>query len=44
MVRGRGLDACGDCDACTANCRNSVNIAMKIRRLKEIASSGMFIA
>jgi hypothetical protein len=40
MVRGRGLDACGDCDACTAKCRNSVNIAMKIQHLKEISSIG----
>ena len=40
MVRGRGLDACGDCQECTAKCRNSVNIAMKIQTLKEIASIG----
>jgi len=40
MGRGKGLDACGDCDQCTAKCRNSVNIAMKIQSLKEIASIG----
>ncbi len=40
MVRGRGLDACGDCGFCKATCRNSVNIAMKIQHLKEISSSG----
>ena len=40
MVRGRGLDGCGDCDECAVKCRNSVNIAMKIQSLKEIASIG----
>jgi uncharacterized protein len=40
MVRGRGLDACRDCEECAAKCRNSVNIAMKIQSLKEIASIG----
>jgi heterodisulfide reductase subunit C len=40
MGRGKGLDACGDCDQCMAKCRNSVNIAMKIQSLKEIASIG----
>ena len=37
---GKGLAACDGCESCTAKCRNSVNIAMKIRSLKEIASIG----
>lgn len=38
--RGKGLAACGDCETCAARCRNSVDIAMKIRSLKEIAAIG----
>jgi predicted aldo/keto reductase-like oxidoreductase len=36
----KGLAACDDCDSCLAQCRNSVNIAMKIQHLKEISSIG----
>lgn len=33
---GMGLDSCGDCAECVAQCRNSVNIAGRIGELKEI--------
>ncbi len=33
----RGLDACKDCAACAASCRHHVNIARKIRELKNMA-------
>jgi len=41
---GKGLAACDGCESCRAQCRNSVNIAMKIRSLKEIASIGRMTA
>jgi aryl-alcohol dehydrogenase-like predicted oxidoreductase len=44
ISNGKGLAACGDCEACAAKCRNSVNIAMKIRHLKEISSIGRLSA
>ena len=31
LPAGKGLSACGDCSTCVARCRNSVNIAMKIK-------------
>ena len=34
-----GLRMCSDCDECQAKCRNSVDIAMKIRHLKELTAS-----
>jgi predicted aldo/keto reductase-like oxidoreductase len=40
IARNRGLAACSGCDVCQAQCRNSVNIAMKIQHLKEISSIG----
>src|SRR5271157_1209502 len=40
----RGLENCGKCKSCQANCRNSVNIAVKIQQLKEISSSGVLRA
>jgi uncharacterized protein len=33
---GRGLDACSKCTECSANCRNSVNIAGQIGVLKQL--------
>lgn len=36
---GRGLDACGTCESCTAACRNSVQIGRKITQLKAFAVS-----
>ena len=44
LPAGKGLSACGECSTCLASCRNSVNIAMKIRSLKEIASIGQISA
>jgi len=44
IARGEGLAACKDCEYCRANCRNSVNIAMRIKSLKEIASVGILNA
>ncbi len=44
LPAGKGLNACGECSTCVANCRNSVNIAMKIKSLKEIASIGRMTA
>lgn len=41
---GTGLSACMSCNDCRAKCRNSVNIAKKIRRLKEIAAMGRLSA
>jgi len=35
---GRGLDACGACESCTATCRNTVHIARKIDQLKAFAT------
>jgi uncharacterized protein len=40
LPAGKGLSACGECSTCLASCRNSVNIAMKIKSLREIASIG----
>ena len=40
----RGLSACGECSTCLARCRNSVNIAMKIKSLQDIASIGRMSA
>jgi len=40
FTRGRGLNACNDCENCKANCRNSVDIAMKIRHLKNLSAGG----
>jgi uncharacterized protein len=44
FTRGKGLDACANCETCKADCRNSVDIAMKIRQLKEFAASGVLAA
>ncbi len=44
IAAGKGLAACGDCESCRATCRNSVNIAGKIQRLKEISSDGSLSA
>jgi predicted aldo/keto reductase-like oxidoreductase len=44
LTRGRGLDACSHCDTCNANCRNSVDIAMKIGHLKNLAAGGVLVA
>jgi uncharacterized protein len=41
---GKGLSACGECSTCLATCRKSVNIAMKIRSLQELASIGRMSA
>ncbi len=41
FTRGRGLDACANCDTCKAGCRNSVDIAMKIQHLKRLAAGGV---
>jgi heterodisulfide reductase subunit C len=38
------LSACGECSTCLATCRKSVNIAMKIRSLQELASIGRMSA
>jgi hypothetical protein len=35
----RGLDACRSCGACEVRCRNTVQIARKIRQLKELCLS-----
>jgi predicted aldo/keto reductase-like oxidoreductase len=40
IAGGKGLTACESCESCRATCRNSVNIAEKIRHLKEISASG----
>jgi uncharacterized protein len=40
LAQGKGLSTCSSCDMCKANCRNSVDIAMKIRHLKELSASG----
>lgn len=40
LPKNRGIAACDGCESCQANCRNSVDIAMKIRQLKEISSIG----
>ena len=44
IANGEGLAACKECENCHAICRNSVNIAMKIKSLKEIASVGILNA
>jgi uncharacterized protein len=44
LPAGKGLSACGECSTCLASCRNSVNIAMKIKSLQEIASIGRMTA
>jgi succinate dehydrogenase/fumarate reductase-like Fe-S protein len=33
---GRGLDACRNCESCSASCRSHVNIGRKIEQLKEL--------
>jgi predicted aldo/keto reductase-like oxidoreductase len=38
-TQGRGLDACGACESCTATCRNLVQIGRKIAQLKAFAVS-----
>lgn len=43
LPRGKGLDGCAGCESCVAKCRNAVNVEMKIRSLKEIASIGRLI-
>ncbi len=44
FTRGKGLDECANCETCKAKCRNSVEIAMKIRHLKELAANGALTA
>ena len=39
IASGKGLSACEGCESCRATCRNSVNIAAKIERLKTLSSS-----
>ena len=31
----RSVDACGDCPACTATCKNGINIAQRLKVLKK---------
>jgi hypothetical protein len=35
---GRGLDACANCESCSATCRGTVNIPRKIEQLKKLYS------
>jgi predicted aldo/keto reductase-like oxidoreductase len=37
MRPGKGLDACRECAACSATCRNSVQISRKIAQLKTLS-------
>ncbi len=37
IPKGKGLDACANCDTCSARCANSVNIARKIGELKGLS-------
>ena len=37
IARGKGLEACANCDTCRARCANSVNIARKISELKNLS-------
>ena len=36
IPKGKGLDACANCDICPASCVNTVNIARKIAELKTL--------
>lgn len=36
LTPGQGIDACHSCDACSAKCRNAVNIGRKIEELKQL--------
>jgi predicted aldo/keto reductase-like oxidoreductase len=44
VPKNKGLNVCSECSTCVAGCRHSVNIAMKIKSLKEIASIGLMTA
>jgi succinate dehydrogenase/fumarate reductase-like Fe-S protein len=34
IAPGHGLEACSNCESCTASCANTVNIPRKIMQLK----------
>jgi len=44
LPAGKGLDACASCEACSVACRNSVNVARKIRDLKALRRANAFAA
>jgi predicted aldo/keto reductase-like oxidoreductase len=37
IPKGKGLEACANCDTCSARCVNSVNIARKVAELKGLS-------
>ena len=37
IAKGKGLDACANCETCNARCANTVNIARKIAQLKGLS-------
>lgn len=39
---GRGLEACGGCESCTATCRNAVQLGRKIAELKALRIGEVF--